>query len=168
MLTEILRDGAQRLLSQAVEAEVDTWIESHKHLTDERGRRHVVRNGHLPKRGIITGVGSVEVTQPRVHDRRHRGAVDEDGRPVEPFRSKILPPYLRKTRSVEGLIPWLYLKGISTSDFTESLQSTGIATPPWITFPAAIRCTAGTPIGTISSPSLDRGRRPSRAPPARW
>jgi transposase-like protein len=110
-------------LSQAVEAEVDTWIESHKHMTDEDGRRHVVRNGHLPKRGIITGVGSVEVTQPRVHDRRRPGTLDEHGRPVGPFCSKILPPYLRKTRSVEELIPWLYLKGISTGDFTESLQS---------------------------------------------
>ena len=123
VLTEILRDGAQRLLSQAVEAEVDTWIESHKYVTDEQGHRQVVRNGHLPKRGIITGVGSVEVTQPRVHDRRRPGALDEQGRPVEPFRSRILPPYLRKTRSVEELIPWLYLKGISTGDFTESLQA---------------------------------------------
>ena len=123
VLTEILRDGAQRLLSQAVEAEVDTWIESHKHVTDEQGRRHVVRNGRLPKRGIMTGVGPVEVTQPRVHDRRGPGALDEHGQPVEPFHSKILPPYLRKTKSVEELIPWLYLKGISTGDFTESLQA---------------------------------------------
>ena len=123
VLTGILRDGAQRLLSQAVEAEVDTWIESHKHVTDEQGRRQVVRNGRLPKRGIITGVGSVEVTQPRVHDRRGPDTLDEHGRPVQPFRSKILPPYLRKTKSVEELIPWLYLKGISTGDFTESLQA---------------------------------------------
>ena len=123
VLTEILRDGAQRLLRQAVEAEADTWIESHKHVVDEHGRRQVVRNGRLPKRGIMTGVGSVEVKQPRVHDRRLPGALDEHGRPVEPFCSKILPPYLRKTRSVEELIPWLYLKGISTGDFTESLQS---------------------------------------------
>ena len=123
VLTGILQDGAHRLLSQAIEAEVDTWIESHKHLSDERGRRQVVRNGRLPKREIVTGVGPVEVTQPRVHDRRGPGALDEHGRPVEPFRSKILPPYLRKTRSVEELIPWLYLKGISTGDFTESLQA---------------------------------------------
>ncbi len=123
VLTEILHDGAQRLLSQAVEAEVDAWIESHKHLTDEQGRRQVVRNGHLPKRSLITGVGPVEVTQPRVHDRRRPNALDEHGRLVEPFRSKILPPYLRKTKSVEELIPWLYLKGISTGDFTESLQA---------------------------------------------
>jgi len=123
VLTDILRDGAQRLLSQAVEAEVFSWIESHKHVTDDHGRRQVVRNGHLPTRGIITGVGPVEVTQPLVHDRRGAEARDEHGRPVEAFRSKILPPYLRKTKSVEELIPWLYLKGISTGDFTESLQA---------------------------------------------
>ena len=123
VLTDILRDGAQRLLSQAVEAEVEAWIESHKHVRDEQGRRQVVRNGRLPKRGIITGVGPLEVTQPRVHDRRGAGALDDQGRSVEAFRSKILPPYLRKTKSVEELIPWLYLKGISTGDFTESLQA---------------------------------------------
>jgi len=123
VLTRILRDGAQRLLSQVVEAEVDTWIESHKHVIDEQGRRQVVRNGHLPRREIITGVGPVEVTQPRVHHRHGAGALDAQGRSVEPFRSKILPPYLRKTKSVEELIPWLYLKGISTGDFTESLQA---------------------------------------------
>ena len=123
LLSEILRDGAQRLLSQAVEAEVDTWIESHKHLSDAQGRRQVVRNGHLPKRAIITGVGPVEVTQPRVHHRCGGEVLDAQGRPVEAFHSKILPPYLRKTKSVEDLIPWLYLKGISTGDFTESLQA---------------------------------------------
>ncbi len=129
VLTEILRDGAQRLLSQAVAAEVATWIESHQHVTDAQGHRQVVRNGHLPKRDILTGVGPVEVTQPRVFDRRRVGVdaegrdVDAHGRPVERFRSKILPPYLRKTKSVEELIPWLYLKGISTGDFSESLQA---------------------------------------------
>ena len=102
VLTGILRDGAQRLLSQAVEAEVDTWIESHKHLSDERGRRQVVRNGHLPKRSIITGIGPVEVVQPRVLHRHGAGALDAHDQPVEPFRSKILPPYLRKTKSVEA------------------------------------------------------------------
>ncbi len=123
VLTGILREGAHRLLSQAIEAEVDTWIESHSHLTDDQGRRQVVRNGRLPKRNVITGVGPVEVTQPRVHDRRGPGALDTQGLAVEVFRSKILPPYLRKTKSIEELIPWLYLKGISTGDFTESLQA---------------------------------------------
>jgi transposase-like protein len=116
VLTDILRDGAQRLLSQAVEAEVTDWIASHAHLTDQVGHRQVVRNGHLPKRTITTGVGPIEVQQPRVLDRR---APDE----AEPFSSKILPPYLRKTKSLEELIPWLYLKGVSTGDFNEALAA---------------------------------------------
>jgi transposase-like protein len=116
VLTAVLRDGAQRMLSQAIEVEVADWIESHGHLTNEQGHRQVVRNGHLPSRTIVTGVGPVEVTQPRVHDRRPS---DERQR----FSSKILPPYLRKTKSIEELIPWLYLKGISSGDFSESLQS---------------------------------------------
>ena len=116
VLSDILRDGAQRLLSQAVEAEVAEWIASHAHVTDQAGHRQVVRNGHLPKRTITTGVGPIEVQQPRVLDRR---AADE----AEPFSSKILPPYLRKTKSLEELIPWLYLKGVSTGDFNEALAA---------------------------------------------
>ena len=81
-----------------------------------RGRRQVVRNGYLPKRTILTGIGPVEVEQPRVLDRRGSGA-------AKPFSSKILPPYLRKTKSLEELIPWLYLKGISTGDFSEALSA---------------------------------------------
>lgn len=129
VLTDVLRDGAQQLLAQAVEAEVAAWIESHKQLVDEKGHRMVVRNGHMPTRTIVTGVGSVAVTQPRAHDRRivgenERGeSVDATGQPVERFRSRILPPYLRKTKSIEELIPWLYLKGVSTGDFTEALQA---------------------------------------------
>lgn len=116
VLTKILREGAQALLAEAVEAEVADWIDAHDHLQDEYGHRQVVRNGRLPKRKIITGVGPVEIEQPRVHDRRR---ADQ----AERFCSKILPPYLRKTRSIEELIPWLYLKGISTGDFGEALQS---------------------------------------------
>ena len=115
VLTEILREGAQSLLVEAVEAEVAEWIETHAHLKDADGRRQVVRNGRLPRRKITTGVGQVEIEQPRVHDRR--------GNEAERFSSKILPPYLRKTKSIEELIPWLYLKGISTGDFGEALQS---------------------------------------------
>ncbi|HEY2841652.1 MAG TPA: transposase, partial [Pirellulales bacterium] len=70
VLTEILRDGAQQLLAQAVEAEVAEWIASRASLTDAAGRRQVVRNGYLPKRSITTGIGAVEVHQPRVLDRR--------------------------------------------------------------------------------------------------
>ena len=106
-LHEILRQGAQKLLAEAIEADVAEWIEQHLHVTDEQGRRQVVRNGHLPERKIVTGVGEVALEQPRVHDRRAVG----DG---ERFHSKLLPPYLRKTKSIEELIPYLYLKGIST------------------------------------------------------
>lgn len=116
VLTEILREGAQLLLVQAIEAEVADWIERHAHLKDADGRRLVVRNGRLPQREITTGVGQIEVEQPRVHDRRGPEA-------SEKFASKILPPYLRKTKSIEELIPWLYLKGISTGDFGEALES---------------------------------------------
>lgn len=104
------------MLKSAIEAEVAEWIEAHRHLTDERGHRQVVRNGYLPEREITTGMGPVKVRQPRVHDRR-------EGDERESFHSKILPPYLRKTRSLEELLPWLYLKGISTGDFNEALQS---------------------------------------------
>jgi transposase-like protein len=116
VLTTILRDGAQRMLAQAIEVEVAEWIDGHAHFADEAGHRQVVRNGHLPKRTITTGVGPVQVQQPRVLDRRGDAA-------AEPFSSKILPPYLRKTKSLEELIPWLYLKGVSTGDFSEALQA---------------------------------------------
>ena len=129
VLTEILRDGAQRLLGQAVEAEIQDWLGAHEHATDERGHRQVVGNGRLPRRTIITGVGPVEISQGRVHDRRIVGKnddgdpIDVNGQPIERFSSKILPPYLRKTKSIEDLIPWLYLKGVSTGGFTEALQT---------------------------------------------
>lgn len=116
VLTSILREGAQRLLTQAIEAEVAEWIESHQHVQDRNGHRQVVRNGHLPQRTLLTGVGPVEVRQPRVLDRR-------PAKRAEPFSSQILPPYLRKTKSIEELIPWLYLKGISTGDFSEALAA---------------------------------------------
>jgi putative transposase len=114
VLTEILREGAQQMLTTAIEAEVTEWIESHRQLQDACGHRQVVRNGYLPRRTITTGIGPVEVRQPRVHDRRSN---DE----AELFSSKILPPYLRKTKSIEELLPWLYLKGVSTGDFTVSI-----------------------------------------------
>jgi putative transposase len=116
VLTEVLRQGAQAMLTTAIEAEVAQWIGEHERLRDERGHCQVVRNGYLPERSITTGIGPVKVRQPRVHDRRANDA-------REPFSSKILPPYLRKTRSIEELLPWLYLKGISTGDFNEALQA---------------------------------------------
>jgi transposase-like protein len=116
VLTEVLRQGAQRLLAQAIDAEVSAWIDQRRHCLDEQGHRQVVRHGYLPERSITTGVGSVEVKQPRVADRRAPAE-------REKFTSAILPPYLRKTKSVEELIPWLYLKGVSTGDFSEALAA---------------------------------------------
>ena len=116
VMTEILRAGAQKLLANMIQQEVEDWLAQRVHLRDEQGRRQVVRNGYLPERKITTGVGPIEVQQPRVRDRR---SADQ----AEPFNSKILPPYLRKTKSIEELIPWLYLKGISTGDFSEALKA---------------------------------------------
>jgi len=104
------------MLADMIQQEVEDWLTQRAHLRDEQGRRQVVRNGHLPEREITTGVGQVKVKQPRVRDRR-----SEDQ--AEPFSSKILPPYLRKTKSIEELIPWLYLKGVSTGDFSEALTA---------------------------------------------
>lgn len=115
-LTQILRRGAVDLLAAAVQAEAAAWIESHAHVVDADDRRQVVRNGYLPERQIVTGIGPVRVKQPRVHDRRPQGE-------REKFSSAILPPYLRKTKSMEELIPWLYLKGVSTGDFSEALAA---------------------------------------------
>jgi hypothetical protein len=116
ILTEVFREGARRMLAKAIEAEVAAWIDAHAHLKDQAGRQQVIRNGHLPEQTIQIGIEAVEVKQPRVRDRR---PADER----EAFTSAILPPYLRKTWSLEGLIPWLYLEGVSTSDFADALQA---------------------------------------------
>jgi transposase-like protein len=105
-LTEILRQGARTLLAQAVETEVAAYVAQHAQERDEAGHRLVVRNGYLPERQVQTGIGLVPIRQPRVNDKRRA----EDGQRLH-FTSQILPPYLRRTRSVEQLIPWLYLKG---------------------------------------------------------
>ena len=118
VLTDILRQGAQEMLATAIENEVAEYVERHAGLRDGEGHRLVVRNGRLPARQIQTGLGLVAVQQPRVHDRR----INEQGEPMR-FSSTILPPYLRRTQSLDELIPWLYLRGISTGDFTEALQA---------------------------------------------
>jgi putative transposase len=115
-LTEILRAGAQKMLKAAIEQEVSDYVNERTDIVDETGRQLVVRNGSLPEREILTGIGPVAVRQPRVRDKRH--PADR-----EIFTPGILPRYLRKTKSIEELIPWLYLKGISTNDFPEALQS---------------------------------------------
>jgi putative transposase len=113
-LTEVLRQGARRLLAQAIEAEVETLLACYADVRDEQGRQAVVRNGYLPQREVQTGIGAVSVSVPRVRDRSGRGIR---------FHSSILPPYMRRSRSVETLLPWLYLKGVSTGDFSEALAS---------------------------------------------
>ena len=114
-MEELARRGARQLLAQAMEAEVGEHIEKHRNLVDEEGRRLVVRNGHLPGRELVTGIGPLKVRQPRVDDR----ALDQEQR----FSSQILPRYLRRVPSVENLIPILYLKGVSTGDMSEALAS---------------------------------------------
>ncbi len=113
-LTEVLRQGAWRMLAQTVEAEVAAFVAAHEHVKDEAGRRLVVRNGYLPERTIQCGIGNIAIKAPRVRDRSGSGIR---------FTSAILPPYLRRTKSIEELIPWLYLKGISTGDFSEALSA---------------------------------------------
>jgi transposase-like protein len=113
LLEETLRNGAQRLLAEAIEAEVEQYVQTHGTERDERGHRVVVRNGHLPARKIASGLGPIEVQAPRVEDRRA-------GRR---FTSAILPPYLRKVPSLENLIPTLYLMGVSTSDMERALEA---------------------------------------------
>jgi transposase-like protein len=119
-IDDILRDGARRALQAAIEREVEDYIERNSGHLDTDGHRLVVRNGHHPARKIQSGNGPIEVRQPRVNDKR----VDEQGSRFH-FSSKILPPYLRKTKAIEELVPWLYLKGISTSDFPEALACLG-------------------------------------------
>ena len=118
VLTEILLQGAQRMLATAIENEVAEYIGAHTHERDAAGQRLVVRNGHMPARSILTGLGPVEVNRPRVNDKR----TDADGNRLR-FTSTILPPYLRRTKAIDELVPWLYLKGVSTGDFPEALQA---------------------------------------------
>jgi len=116
-LTDVLRDGARALLAQAVEAEVAGFLGEHADKRTDDGRQRLVRHGHLPERSIMTGIGAVEVCVPRVRDRL--SGTDDRIR----FSSAILPPYSRRSKSLEVLIPILYLKGISTGDFAEALSA---------------------------------------------
>ena len=113
-LTELLRNGARQLISDAVEAELQELLNQYAELKNEQGHLQVVRNGYLPERSIQTGIGQVKVKVPKIRDKSGQGIK---------FNSALLPPYLRKTRSVEEVLPWLYLKGISTGDFHEALEA---------------------------------------------
>lgn len=112
-LDGLLREGARTLLQSAIEAEVAEYLAAHRDARDEQGRQLVVRNGHLPERDLVTGVGPVRIEQPRVRDRREG----------KRFSSQLLPPFMRRVPSVDALIPVLYLKGISTGDFSEALEA---------------------------------------------
>lgn len=113
-LTEVLRQGAQALVLQAVEAEFSAFLENHSAEKLEDGRKRVVRHGHLPERKVVTGIGAVPVKVPRARDRKKDATED----PIR-FTSKLLPPYVRRSKSIEMALPYLYLKGISSGDFSD-------------------------------------------------
>ena len=115
-LTELIRSGARKILQEALESEINQFIDGFKREKTAEGKQRIVRNSYLPERDVTTGIGSVSVKAPRLRDL-------EKGKDRIHFSSSILPPYLRKTKSIEEFIPWLYLKGISAGDFSEVLAS---------------------------------------------
>jgi putative transposase len=117
-ITDILRQGARQLLTAALEAEIDIFLQQYREEKDQDGCQRVVRNGYHTEREIQTGLGQIGVRAPRARDRRSTPPEDRIR-----FNSAILPPYLRRTKSIETLLPWLYLKGISTGDFAEPLAA---------------------------------------------
>ena len=112
-LTQLLRNGAQQMLQMVIEAEVQDFMLQYQDRLLDDGRAAVVRNGHQPERDLQTGIGPVTIKVPKVRSR--------DGEPVT-FRSALVPPYVRKTRSLEAALPWLYLKGISTGEMNDALE----------------------------------------------
>ena len=116
-LTEVLRDGAQRLLAAAIEAEVEAHLAAYKDMKLPDGRQRIVKHGLQRERKVQTGIGAIKVKVPRTRDR------DTNGEEKIRFESKILPKYLRRTKCLEGLIPWLYLQGVSSGNFQEALSA---------------------------------------------
>ena len=114
LLTHMLRQGARELLTKAVQAELTEFLSQYEDVVDDEGRRAVVRNGYLPERELMTGLGPVDIHVPKTRDRSGEG---------RHFSSALLPPYIKRTKSIETLLPWLYLKGISTGDFSEALAA---------------------------------------------
>lgn len=112
-LSELLRTGAQRLIQQAVEAELCELLAQYAGQTDSEGRSAVVRNGYLPEREVLTGIGPVAVRVPKVRSRMEEAVV---------FRSSLVPPYVRRAKSLDAALPWLYLKGISSGQMAEALS----------------------------------------------
>jgi len=114
LLTEMLSEGARELICKAVQSELDQFLSLYQDLTDDQGRKAVVRNGYLPEREVMTGIGPVDIKVPKTRDRSGQGIH---------FRSELLPPYIKRSKSVETVLPWLYLKGISTGDFSQALAA---------------------------------------------
>lgn len=114
LLTAMLRQGAKNLISRAVQAELTEFLAQYQDVVDDQGRRSVVRNGYQPAREIMTGIGPVDIKVPKTRDKSGQGIH---------FRSDLLPPYIKRSKSLETVLPWLYLKGISTGDFSEALAS---------------------------------------------
>ena len=112
-LTELLSLGARKLLAMAIEVEVEAHAELYSDLEVD-GKKAVVRNGYLPERNIQTGLGEIPVKVPKTRNRSGSGIK---------FTSQLIPPYLKRTNTVEGFIPWLYLKGISTGDMRPALEA---------------------------------------------
>ena len=117
LIDEIVREGARRMLAEALQAEVDAYIAAHAAERDENGRRLVVRNGYHQPREVLTSAGAVEVTVPRVNDKR----TDPDTGERKRFSSAILPPWARKTPKITEVLPLLYLHGLSSGDFVPAL-----------------------------------------------
>ena len=124
-LTELAREGARRMLAQALIAEADAFVAQWKDLKLPDGRDRVVRHGHGPQRTIQTGVGPVEVRRAKVRDRGEAGAAEKIR-----FSSSILPKWARRTKSLDALLPVLYLRGVSTRDFQEALPPCWARTRP--------------------------------------
>jgi transposase-like protein len=117
LIDEIVREGARRMLAEALQAEVDAYIAAHAAERDANGRRLVVRNGSHEPREVLTSAGAVEVTVPRVNDER----TDPETGERERFSSVILPPWCRKTPKITAVLPLLYLHGLSSGDFVPAL-----------------------------------------------
>ena len=117
LIDEIVREGARRMLAEALQAEVDAYIAAHAAERDENGRRLVVRNGYHQPREVLTSAGAVEVTVPRVNGKR----TDPDTGERKRFSSAILPPWCRKTPKITEVLPLLYLHGLSSGDFVAAL-----------------------------------------------
>ena len=116
VMTEVLRKGCRQILKDALELEIAEFLEQYRELRTNDGRQRIVRNGHHQERMIQTGIGDVPARVPRGRDKA-------DGREAITYSSQLLPPYLRRTKSIDDLLPWLYLKGISTGDFSDALAS---------------------------------------------